>query len=238
MNLNAIAKSFLEQGVPIGQIVKKVSEKTGIPRRTVLSHLARKYIRKKHTWTKEDIEQVKALSKELAYEEIGQKFGVSGESVKQKMYKTGFKKPMNAAYVPKDEVEKVLALFRNGLSIPQIARKTGRTYDSVHCILRLRGFKELNRERDDGKTGESLAKAFLVNNGWQILNEGRKTPYDFLISKNGKIYAVNVKSGKNFVEPFKNFKRLLTVKHPIALLYVTPENPPAFFLLPITKMEV
>jgi hypothetical protein len=103
--------------------------------------------------------------------------------------------------------------------------------------LNTRNFSGLNRERENGEKGELLARNYLSRNGWEILEEPKGKSYDFLIRKGTKTYAVNVKSGKNFVEPFKNFKRLIALSYPVALLYVSPENPPFFYLLPVNRLE-
>ena len=176
------------------------------------------------------IERIKTLDKDCSRAEIAKELGITRKALNIKMSRLGIKKSCTA--------QRVIALFNQGLSINAISVEVQRSYHTVYWHLNTRNFSGLNREHENGKHAELLAKKYLINSGWKILDQGNIKTYDLLVRKGTQVYAVNVKSGRrNFIETFKNFTKLVSLPYPAALLYVTPENPPSFYWLPIQKME-
>lgn len=61
-----------------------------------------------------------------------------------------------------------------------------------------------------GLVGEALARKRLIENGFEIVEVGnRYSAYDLLAKKNGETFAINVKTGKNFLIKPQNIARLI-----------------------------
>ena len=184
----------------------------------------------RHSYPPKIVERIKVLDKTCSRAEIAKELGVTRKALNTAMWRFGIKKASN------DNAKKIIALFSEGLSIKEISRKIGRSYHTVYWHLDTRGFHNLNRDRDNGKLGEKQASNFLVTKGYQIIEKGKHKAYDLLIQRKEEVLAVNIKSGKNFVETWSNFQRLIKIPYPRALLYVTPEKPPRFYLLKLELM--
>lgn len=86
-----------------------------------------------------------------------------------------------------------------------------------------------------GRKSEEHMRTILVNAGYKILDIGTSySAYDVLAEKNGKIFAINVKSGKNVYHVSRrNLERLieLTEKNWIPVLLFTIGDIYLFFPL-------
>lgn len=92
-------------------------------------------------WTKQQVEKMARLQSLISNDEIGEYFGISGQYVSVILYRyrngtTKFKGSRKPELLK--EYEKLVS---EGLTVRQIAERTGRKYRTVYEFLRRHGFQ-------------------------------------------------------------------------------------------------
>ena len=200
-------------------------------------------------WTDSEIEQLKMLYPILPNREVALKLGRTEEAVKKKGLKLGLvKKYVRYKFWTEKEIE-VLRQQYPIRSTREVARLLNRTETSVELKARRSHLRKDRGRRGSttaiGFLGEALARQFLTENGWKIIEIGKNlggdkgcTPYDIIAEKNGKRFAINVKYMANRLGSFaitsRNLMNLMKLNIESAFLVITPDK--KFVFMPVTRL--
>lgn len=229
--------------------LKKLSEILDRPIEDIHYRVRQLGIRKKRLWTPSEDKILRELYPTTLMNEIIQKLGRDRMSIYNRVAKLGLKRSPETRsriqgellrkYVrlwTLEEDKKLIELFHQKLSITEIARLLNRTYGAVQHRLTLLGYPIGNRRVSIGKKGEKMARAFIIKQGWTILERGNHTsPYDFIIQKDGVKIVINVKYGHSAGIKATNLDTLLEFSPNIAILYIT--NDEKYYLMKVERLS-
>jgi len=201
-------------------------------------------------WTAFETEQLKNLFPALSNREVASKIGRTEQAVREKARRLHLeKKYKRYDFWTGKEIETLRQQFPIK-SAKEIAQFLNRTETSVELKARRLNLRKDRRQRGAtsyiGFLGETLAKEFLTETGWEIIALGESlggnkgcTPFDIIAEKDGERFAINVKYMANRLGSFaitsRNLMNLVNMTTRTAFLVITPDK--QFVLMPIIPLK-
>jgi hypothetical protein len=147
-----------------------------------------------HYWTEQEKQSLEELSNQgLKDKEIAEKLGRTVDSVcNKRMDLIIIKRDFKNLWKPED-IELLKELNEKGNSQKQMAEILRRTENEISNKRTELGLHCQYGVWKKGYDGEQAAKVFFEKQGYIISQRGKgNTPFDFIVTKAGKTFAVNV----------------------------------------------
>jgi len=208
-------------------------------------------------WGKDEIEQLRKLYPTHSAIELSKIFGRTPAVIRHKARSLGLGKTkeflrqlgVKASYARKKlrrwslEDESKLKELWLKMSLKQLSKVLGRSKQAIWQKAQRLGLSSRGKARISGSSivrkgalGERIAEGMFNELGYQVVKRGSSmTEFDFLVDKDGELYALNVKYGKWAALSSRNLRRLVGKHEKSAILYIT-HNKECFFL-PIQKLR-
>lgn len=133
------------------------------------------------------------------------------------------------------EKQKLVKLYYDGVPTIKIVKTLRRTDCAVRGMMATLGLHGRDKRRIRSLEAERLAKNIMRKQGYKIIERGgNNKPFDYLVSINGELFAIDVKSG-TFCESPSTFMNFLKLPYKRAFLYVVSDR---FFFMPVHEIKL